>query len=136
MSYQKEATTNRWNLRTGEAADEARKNRQPDSTTERWTITVNEREWTLTATRYQERDGSRSRAFWRIDETGANRRDHDGDVNLTQDWRDDDDKAPTVGVNWPCRGTQPVKEVARFVSDLSAATQAAMEAQEIIDQEA
>jgi len=133
MSYKKEATTNHWNLRTGETADQARKNRQPDSTTERWTITVNEREWTLTATRYHDDDGTESRAFWRIDETGANRRDHDGDVEIQQSWKDD--KA-TTGVNWPCRGTQPVKEVARFVSDLSMATQAAMEAQEIIDQEA
>jgi len=132
MSYKKEATTNHWNLRADEAADEARKNRQPDSTTERWTITVNEREWTLTATRYHGDDGTESRAYWRIDETGANRRDHDGDVNITTN-RDDE---PKVGVNWPCRGTQPAKEVARFVSDLSAATQAAMEAQEIIDQEA
>lgn len=131
MSYQREATTKNWNLRTGETTDQARKNRQPDSTTERWTITVNEREWALTATRYHDDDGTESRAFWRIAETGANH--HDGDVEIQQGWKDD--KA-TTGVNWPCRGTQPAKEVARFVSDLSAATQAAMEAQEIIDQEA
>lgn len=131
MSYKKEATTKNWNLRADETADQAR-SRQPDSTTERWTITVNEREWTLTATRYHDHDGTESRAFWRINETGANRHDHDGDVEIQQGWKDD--KA-TTGVNWPCRGTQPAKEVARFVSDLSTATQAAMEAQEIIDQE-
>lgn len=132
MSYKKEATTNHWNLRTGEAADEARKNRQPDSTTERWTITVNEREWTLTATRYHNDDGTESRAFWRIDETGANRRDHDGDVNITTN-RDDE---PKVGVNWPCRGTQDIETTLRFKKDLGTAIQAAAEAEYIIRTEA
>ena len=131
MSYKKEATTNSWNLRAGETADQAR-NRQPDSTTERWTITVNEREWTLTATRYQGRDGSRSRAFWRIAETGANRRDHDGDVDITTN-RDDE---PTVGVNWPCRGTQDIETTLKFKKDLGTAVQAATEAKQIIEHEA
>lgn len=117
MSYKKETTTT--NPETG-------------STTERWTITANEREWTLTATRYQERDGSRSRAFWRIDETGTNRRDHDGDVNITTNRGDE----PTVGVNWPCRGTQDIETTLKFKKDLGTAIQAATEAEYIIRTEA
>lgn len=132
MSYKKEPTTKNWNLRTDETADQARKNRQPDSTTERWTITVNEREWTLTATRYHDDDGTESRAYWRINETGANRRDHDGDVEITTN-RDDE---PTVGVNWPCRGTQDIEATLRFKRDLGTAIQAATEAEYIIKTEA
>lgn len=132
MSYKKEATTNHWNLRADETVDQARNNRQPDSTTERWTITVNEREWTLTATRYRNDDGTESRAFWRINETGANRRDHDGDVNITTN-RDDE---PKVGVNWPCRGTQDIETTLRFKKDLGTAIQAATEAEYIIRTEA
>ena len=131
MSYKKEATTKNWNLRASETADKAR-NRQPDSTTERWTITVNEREWTLTATRYHDDDGTESRAFWRINETGANRRDHDGDVNITTH-RDDE---PKVGVNWPCRGTQDIETTLKFKRDLGTAIQAATEAEYIIKTEA
>lgn len=134
MSYKKEATTKNWNLRTDETADEARKNRQPDSTTERWTITVNGREWTLTATRYQERDGSRSRAFWHIQETGDNRRNRDGSVDIYQPY--DNDGATEVKVNWACRGAQPIDETLRFKQDIGTAIQAATEAEYIINHEA
>lgn len=97
-----------------------------------WTITVNDREWTLTATKYLDgRDGSESRPIWHIRETGENRRNRDGSVDIYQPY--DDDGPTEVKVNWPCRGAQPIGETLRFKHDLSTAIQAATEVEHIIN---
>ena len=113
MSYEKQPTTT-----------------QDTRETTSWTITVGGREWTLEATRYIERDGSKSRPYWRIRESGDNRRDHDCDVNLDQPF--DDEKPVTVGINWPAKGTQDLATTLKFKQDLGSAVQAATEAEYII----
>lgn len=119
MSYQKGPTTNINN----------------QSKIDEWTIRVNDREWTLTATRYLDgRDGSESKPFWRIQETGDNRRNRDGSVDIYQPY--DNDGATEVKVNWACRGAQPIDETLRFKQDIGTAIQAATEAEYIINHEA
>lgn len=101
-------------------------------TTYPWTIQANDREWTLTATRYHHEDGTMSDPFWRIHETSDG--EHDGDVIITHYF--DKTKRPTVGVNWPAKGTQDIATTLKFKQDISAAVQAATEAQYIIEHEA
>ncbi len=108
-------------------------NGQPTSETTKWIIkTGEEREWVLTATRYTAADGSKSKPYYRAEESAATRRKHAGELDITTD-RDDDN--PTVGVNWPCRGTQSIAETAKFAQDIQDTIEAAREAQAIIDTE-
>ena len=116
MSYQKAQTTQKEHSRT-----------------DHWIIQVNGREWTLSATRYGDSDGSESKPFWYIRETGDDGTSHDGSIDICQPY---DDDRTTVKVNWPCRGAQPIDETLRFKHDLSTAIQAATEAEYIINHEA
>lgn len=133
MTTEDPTQTYHYNIKPGETPEQARQG-EPTSVTKRWIIKINDREWTLTATRYFERSGSQSKPFWRIWESGDNRRDHDGDVNINQPF---DAEGPVkVGVNWPAKGTQDLQDTLRFKRDLGEAVQAATEAKQIIEREA
>ena len=95
----------------------------------KWIITNGGREWKMTADFYIDKDGSRSKPFFRIRELSK------GDASVAIIDGILSEKKPEAGVNWPAMGTKTLSETLDFKRDLGTAVQAATEAQYIIDQE-
>lgn len=97
--------------------------------TKKWIITNGGREWKMIADFYINKDGSKSKPFFRIWELS------DGDASVTIEDGILSEKKPETGVNWPAMGTKTLAETLDFKRDLGTAVQTATEAQFIIDQE-